>query len=146
MRRSKPLGRATAPRRRPVVRDWTEANAKVESEGGFCRVGAHDAGLGVPIDNPRDLPGCAGPVERAHVIGREHDDPHPTRAGVLIVRAESVVPLCRRHHAEYDGRRLDLLPYLDVAEQVHAVAQAGGLVAALYRVSGPRAGRVSSRP
>lgn len=134
--RSKPLargpamGRTAGARGRAPARDWSEANAKLEAEGNVCRVGGQE-----PLGHSADHPGCEGPVQRAHIIGRDCDEPHPTKPGWLIVRAASVVPLCRKHHQQYDARRLDLLPYLSEREQAHAVLQAGGIVSALVRLS-----------
>ena len=39
--------------------------------------------------------------------------------------ALNIVPLCRSHHTEYDGGRLELLPYLSKAEQAHCVGLVG---------------------
>src|SRR4051812_4037843 len=105
-----PPRRRTALRRASGSRDWTDPRAKVEQEG-CCRV-------------------CGSPtaVEAAHLIARSQTQPgageHPL----------NIVPLCRRCHRAYDMRRLDLLPYLSVAEQAKAVELASGIVAALRRV------------
>ena len=103
--------------RHRIERDWTEARAKVAAEGA-CRV----CGAGRP--------------QAAHLIGRRLDraDAH----GAVRVHPDDVVPLCARCHRAYDGRRLDLVPYLTRAEQARAVALVG-LVAALRRLSGRRA-------
>ncbi len=93
-------------------RDWSLANAKRE---GGCRVcGKH-------------------PAELAHVINRARDE---RRGDVATVHPDSVAPLCKDHHRRYDARRLDLLPYLTVEEQVRAVADAGGLELARKRIVG----------
>lgn len=104
----------------------------MEAEGNLCRIGAN----AISALAAEESYGCLGPVQRAHVIGREHDEPHPTRPGWRIVRAVDVVPLCRAHHIAYDGRALDLLPYLTVEEQARAVLLSDGLVSALVRLSG----------
>lgn len=96
-------------------RDWTFARGKVEYERG-CRVC-----------------GSRVHVEAAHTIGREHDAP-PDSKGVRLVASDDIVPLCRTHHAEYDSRRLDLLPYLTHEEQASAVAHVG-IVSALRRLT-----------
>lgn len=102
-----------------MKRDWSKARAKVDAER-RCRVC-----------------GNTGRVEAAHVIGRARD-----RDGV--VAAESIVPLCGPAtdsgscHGRYDGRKLDLLPYLTPEEQTRAVADAGGIVSATIRVCGGR--------
>jgi hypothetical protein len=82
-------------------RDWKLARAKVDREG-ECRV----------CHTPEDL-------QAAHTVGREHD-PDNGR-----VRDIDIVPLCIRCHAEYDGRRLNLIPYLSMHEQAAAVEHLG---------------------
>ena len=92
-------------------RDWTEARGKVETEA-RCRVCKRtDRGL-----------------EAAHVMGRKYD-PRDGR-----VEPDDVVPLCRDCHVEFDLRRLDLLPYLTIAEQARAVSHVG-IARALRRIS-----------
>lgn len=39
--------------------------------------------------------------------------------------ADSIVPLCRRHHDAYDRHRLDLMPALTEAEFAEAVDVVG---------------------
>ena len=39
--------------------------------------------------------------------------------------ALNIVPLCRSHHTEYDGGRLELLPYLSKAERKQCVVPCG---------------------
>lgn len=75
----------------------------------------------------REEPGCricwSPNVDPAHAISRAQggcDEP------------ECVLPLCRRHHDEYDhARTLDVLPYVTTVEQAHAVSHVG--IAAAYR-------------
>lgn len=93
-------------------RDWSEAQSK-RDEG--CRIcGAH-------------------PVELAHVVGRARDE---RRGNVAHVNADSIVPLCRGHHQDYDAHRLDLMGYLTATEQARAVLDAGGIELARRRISG----------
>ena len=94
-------------------RDWSQARAKVDAEG-RCRV----------CGDARDL-------QAAHVIGRVHDPKNGK------VRPDDVVPLCGDCHRRYDGRDLDLLPYLTHAEQAQAVAHVG-LVGAYRRTTSRR--------
>lgn len=95
-------------------RNWQDSLQKVEEQP-YCRV-------------------CGSPfVEQAHVIGRARDE---RRGGVRYVNPDSIVPLCAEHHRAYDGRRLDLLPYLTVAEQARAVIDADGIEAARRRIVG----------
>lgn len=51
------------------------------------------------------------------------------------VHPDSIIPLCSRHHLEYDARQLDLLPYLYVHEQSRACEDAEGFISALKRIS-----------
>ena len=111
-----------------VRRDWKDARAKIEREG-RCRVCGHS----------RD-------VETAHVISRERDPVlvGPNGGEYRYVHPDSVVPLCggfseENHHGLYDAHALDLLPYLTQDEQERAVEDAGGIIAALNRVTGGKA-------
>ena len=123
----------------PVKRDWSEAREKVDREGA-CRVCRHDPARSKLRQR----------LEAAHVAGREFDGsfvdtiPHADDgpdAGVRV-RGVDVVPLCQRHHAAYDARELDLLPYLTFAEQAAAVVHLG-IVGAVRRIS---AARLENRP
>ena len=108
-----------------IKRDWSEAIKKVEKEG-RCRVCGHNRFLGA-----------------AHVIGREHDAEvvGPKGGRTRFVHPDSVVPLCGSFsdyscHELYDARRLDLLPYLNLYEQIRAVEDAGGIELARNRICG----------
>lgn len=107
----------------PPRRDWTQARAKVDTEG-RCRNCRRQGG-----------PGTSLFLEAAHVIGREHDQPSLHDERVLWVAPIDVVPLCRMCHALYDDRRLDLLPVLTVEEQAAAVRKVG-IVSATRRMCG----------
>jgi hypothetical protein len=102
-------------------RDWSAARAKVDAEG-CCRV----------CGSTEDL-------QAAHTIGRAKQDVEvsgPRGGKVLKVLADATVPLCGEHHRLFDSRRLDLLPYLKLPEQLNAVEAAGGIYAANRRLSG----------
>lgn len=126
--RSKPLKRTNI-KPKQVRRSWEEALDKVEEEG-RCRVCLVSAG-GV-------VDGCMVQLEAAHVMGRKYDEPEygPRGGKTLVVKRESVVPLCRDCHRQYDERRLDLLPFLFLPEQIEAVRVAGGIFAANKRIAG----------
>jgi hypothetical protein len=113
---------------RAVERDWTDARAKV-TRAGACRVCGAEPGPGVEI-------------QAAHTIGRDHDRPLIQGATTLHVHPDDVVPLCVQTdggcHGAFDGRRLDLLPHLSLDEQLAAVRAAGGIAAALRRLTGRR--------
>jgi hypothetical protein len=47
---------------------------------------------------------------------------------------DGIVPLCHGCHTRFDSHQLDLLPYLDLAEQVELVRQAKGIENARKRV------------
>jgi hypothetical protein len=82
-----------------MKRDWSYARSKVEAEG-VCR-----------------FCGSPGPLDPAHVVPR-------SAGGDMDARA--IVPLCRaRCHPAYDGGRLELLPVLTRAEEIHAVELVG---------------------
>lgn len=52
------------------------------------------------------------PRELAHVLGREYDVRIGARRKRAWVHPDSVVPLCKGHHNEYDAHRLDLWPFI----------------------------------
>ena len=88
-------------------RDWRLAIAKRDAEG-RCRACGH--------------PGSPEyPLECAHTVGRAHQDVRAS-AKLKLVPAEAVVPLCKRCHGLYDGRKLSLLGLLSFAELRNAVA------------------------
>jgi len=102
-------------------RDWSAANAKLESEG-RCRVC-----------------GATSHLESAHIMGRRYDEPVHPGSRVLYVDPNRIVILCGPFpdgcHGEYDHKRLDLLSYLRPEEQTQAVADAGGIELALKRLT-----------
>lgn len=103
-------------------RDWREARRKLLREG-QCRVCKSQAEL-----------------ECAHTISRSLQDVEvegPRGGKRLLVKADAIVVLCKKHHMAFDARELDLLPYLHLHEQVYAVESAGGIMSALKRLSGP---------
>lgn len=111
-----------------LTRSWVDALAKVQREG-RCRV----------CGETRDL-------EAAHVVGRKHDPVvvGPRGGESIYVHPDAIVPLCGGFtdnfcHRAYDHHEIDLLPYLHIHEQVRAVEDAGGILSALKRVSGPNA-------
>lgn len=118
------MGVLVAPK--AIRRDWTEANAKVEAEGG-CRVGSRSGSYAL----------CEGHVQRAHISGRRYDRPAPEGPpSVLVVKGIDICPLCRQHHEQFDAHELDLTPYLTTAEQARCVELRGGIIAALRHLSG----------
>lgn len=98
-----------------MKRDWTAAREKVDAEG-RCRVC-----------------GCSGvKLDAAHIIPRSRVRPG---AGEM---PNNIVPLCNVPcHAEFDGHRLDLLPYLTFEEQAYAV-ELVGLAEAYRRITNER--------
>ncbi len=96
-------------------RNWAEARRKV-TDAGRCRV----CRTGSP------------PIDAAHVIAR-------SLAPNGGEHADAVVELCRKCHVNYDSNRLDLLPYLCLAEQLSAVTVAGGIEAARRQITGGQA-------
>lgn len=99
-----------------IKRSWADARAKVEREG-RCRVcGSSDF------------------LQAAHTIGRRYQDIKD--GSKVIVKADAVVPLCQECHEAFDARRLDLLPYLGLWEQLNSVEAAGGIENARKRLTG----------
>lgn len=108
----------TQMKRKQVRRDWSDAEIKRQP----CRV-------------------CGNPnAELAHLIGRSRDVVlrGPRGGEYRYVHPDSVVPLCSEHHRLYDERRLDLLPHATLEEQIRAIEDAGGIVAAYERLTGER--------
>ena len=106
-------------RRSEPKRDWTDARAKVDAAG-CCRICKRE-------DRP---------LEAAHVLGREHDEPKVSRAtgeilAELYVHPDRIVEACGPFpegcHGEIHQKTVDLLPYLTLEEQVQAVRDAGGI-------------------
>lgn len=64
-------------------------------------------------------------------MGREHDKPKTPNSKTLWVDPDSIVPLCGPFpagcHGGVDYHRIDLLPYLNLREEVQAVEEAGGI-------------------
>lgn len=99
-------------KRKPTPRDWGDVTTTADDPCRWC--------------------GVAGQTERAHIAGRAHDRKQDN--GVRYVNPDSIVPLCRDHHRQYDAHRLDLLSCLTLAEQVQAVIELGGIEAARIRL------------
>jgi hypothetical protein len=128
LKRKKPMKRTPMKRSAPK-RIWDDARAKVEEEG-KCRV------CGIYDDATID--GTRVHIEAAHTIGREHDAVMvgPRGGEVIHVHPDSVIPLCSDDHRALHERRLDLLPYMTLEEQIEATRAAGGIYSAYERLSG----------
>lgn len=74
-----------------------------------------------------------GPSQPAHLIDK-------SIARDLDGDPRRVVPLCWKHHREYDAEDLDLLPYLEPSfrEELGHAVETAGLLSALFRISGGR--------
>lgn len=117
--------RRQSARRSEPDRDWTDAHAKVEKEA-CCRICKR-------TDRP---------LEAAHVLGREHDEPKVSRGRVLkelYVAPDRIVPACGPFpdgcHGDVEYRRINLLPHLTLEEQLQAVTDAGGIEPARIRLA-----------
>ena len=111
-------------------RDWSDARRKVTDDEGRCRRCLRN-----------DVP-----LEAAHVLGRRYDRPRVegSTTRVLYVHPDSVVPLCGDRiegnrpvegcHSLYDSKRIGILGFLTLAEQVRAVEDAGSIEAARRRL------------
>jgi hypothetical protein len=127
--RSKPAG--TRKSRKPLrrsepKRDWTDARAKVDHEG-CCRICKR-------TDRP---------LEVAHVLGREHDEPKVSKTTgeilqELYVHPDRIFPACGPFpegcHGDAEYRRINVLSHLTLEEQLQAVKDAGGIEAARIRL------------
>ena len=96
-------------------RNWADARRKVDESGARCRV--------CRTSN--------GPIDAAHIIPR-------SLAPNAGEHADAICELCRKCHVDYDSHRLDLLPYLSLAEQLSAVTAAGGIEGARRQITGRR--------
>jgi hypothetical protein len=123
-RRSSPIRRSAEPKR-----DWTDARAKVEHEH-CCRICKKSEASGRPL-------------EAAHVLGREHDQPKVSRTTgeilkELYVDPNRIIPACGPFpagcHGDVDHRRINILQFLTLDEQIQAVKDAGGIEAARIRL------------
>jgi hypothetical protein len=78
-----------------------------------------------------DLGPCLGDVDPAHLIDR-------SLAPSMGDDVRAVVPLCRRHHNEYDEHKLDLSTVLEprLREEAAWAVEALGLFGALRRITG----------
>lgn len=108
-------------------RDWGDARAKVDEEG-CCRICKRS-------DRP---------LEACHVLGREHDQPRVSEATgevlqELYVHPDRIFPGCGPFpegcHGDVDMRRINVLPYLTLDEQIQAVKDAGGIAPAMMRLA-----------
>lgn len=101
-------------------RDWTAAREKCEDG---CRIGRR----------------CEGPIEAAHIVGRDRDrftlSGEPHGRSVWPVEPLRIVPLCRKHHGEFDRHERDILGFLNAEEQAQACLDAGGLELARVRLA-----------
>lgn len=88
--------------------------------------------ISTTADDPCRWCGVEGRTERAHIAGRTYDRKQDN--GIRKVNPDSIVPLCRKHHQQYDAHRLDLLSCLTLPEQVQAVIDLGGIEAARMRL------------
>lgn len=87
--------------------------------------------------------GIVGRTERAHVLGRRYDQPHPDRPNSkrLWVNPLDIVPLCgpaldtHSCHYRYDHGEIDLLDKLPFEQQVRAVSLAGSIENARMRLA-----------
>lgn len=109
-------------------RDWADARAKVEEEG-CCRI--------CKCSEASDRP-----LEAAHVLGREHDEPKLGEDGWPLkeryVDPDRIFPACGPSpggcHGEAERKEINVLSVLSLSEQVKAVEDAGGIEAARLRL------------
>jgi hypothetical protein len=107
-------------------RDWSLAQTKKEEEG-CCR-----------ICKRTDLP-----LESAHILGREHDEPKLGADGwplkELLVHPDRIIPACGPFpggcHGAMHRHEVDVLQNLTLEEQLQAVKDAGSIEAAHIRLT-----------
>jgi len=113
-------------RRSEPKRDWTDAHAKVQEEG-CCRICKR-------TDRP---------LEAAHVLGREHDEPKISKSTgeilkELYVHPDRIFPACGPFpagcHGDAEHRNINVLSHLTLEEQLQAVRDAGSIEAARIRL------------
>lgn len=122
----RPRVRSTLRRTEPK-RDWSLAQTKKEEEG-CCRICKRS-------DRP---------LENAHILGREYDEPKIGADGrplkELWVDPDRVIPACGPFpdgcHGDIDLHRINYMGHLTLSEQVRAVEDAGGIAQA-YRALMP---------
>lgn len=120
----RPTSTRRPPRASKPKRYWFDALAKVEEEG-CCRVCKR-------ADRKLDC---------AHILGREHDEPMVKGGRILktlYVDPLRIVPACGPFpdncHGDIDHRKINLLPYLTLEEELQAVRDASGIEAARIRL------------
>lgn len=91
----------------------SEQREKVRRRG-YCR---GCGGMDIPLDASHNVPRGLG--------GCDSED--------------CITPLCRRCHTAYEQGKLDVLPFLTLEEQAHAVWHLG-IIGALERLTGERWG------
>jgi hypothetical protein len=122
---TKPRRKAGLKRSQPK-RDWSLAETKKEEEGccRFCK----------RTDRP---------LESAHILGREHDEPKLGADGwpltELLVHPDRVVPACGPFpegcHGAMHRHEVDVLQHLTLSEQLKAVEDAGSIEAVHIRLT-----------
>lgn len=118
--------RCSSLKRSEPKRDWSDARAKVDEEG-CCRICKRSG----------------RPLEAAHVLGREHDEPKLGKDGwplkELYVERDRIFPACGPFpdncHGDVDHNRINYLPFLTLDEQLQAVRDAGGIDPARMRLA-----------
>lgn len=122
--RQRPIRRSA-----PPDRFWDDARAKVDEEG-CCRI----------CKRP---PAPGRPIEAAHVLGREHDEPMVSRSTgeilrVLYVAPDRIFPACGPSpsgcHGMAERKEINVLPYLTLEEELQAIRDAGSIEAARIRL------------
>jgi hypothetical protein len=105
----------------PLGHASPEQKSKVEREG--PRIDHTVINL---VDLIEQFPDGLGPIDPAHITPRSHGG---------CDHEDCVCPLPRRLHTAFDEGKLDLLPWLTLDEQAHAVKHLG-ILGALKRTTG----------
>ena len=127
LKRSEMKRKPSRLKRGPAGHASAEQRAKVEREGARIDMSVLSSLQLLVLDTAaRQTVLGLGPVDPAHIVPR-------TQGG--CDHEDCVCPLPRRLHQAYDEGKLDILPYLTLAEQAHAASHIG-LLGALKRTTG----------
>jgi hypothetical protein len=124
---AKGLKRSQMERKPSKLKRGTVGKTSTEQKEKVLREGARIDHMVINLtDLIEQFPDGLGPIDPAHIIARAQggcDD------------EDCICPLPRRLHDAYDEGKLDLLPWLTLDEQAHAVKHVG-ILGALKRTTG----------
>ena len=128
-------------------RDWTDARAKVDAEGKCRNCGRSDVPLeadhisGRKFDGYSDCRTCNGSGRKLASGGPCGRCGGSGKSKTKYVHPEDIVPLCgpvydpKSCHAKKHARTIDLLPILELHEELRAVRHFGGIEEARVKLA-----------